>query len=418
MQRLFRSALVASAFLACVPIARAGTLDGRWDASIKADGVEIPFRIDLSGDGKDFKATLFNGDVEVRSTSGRLEDGAVVAKFEHFLGTLEAKPKGDELSGTYRHSAREFSKDYEFHARRHAAEPATTAEAPSIAGLWEIPVESPKGEKAWRFIVRQDGAKVRASILRVDGDTGELDGTYRDGKFVLSHFDGARALRAEVTREQDGTLKLVVQGPFSNYGTKNGGHVLTAIRPADARSKGLPEPADFARHTTVKDANEAFRFSFPDVDGQTLSNDSPRFKGKVVVAVVTGTWCPNCHDEAQYLVELDRKYRDRGLEIVALDFEEPEQQDDLARVRSFIKQYGVKYTYLIAGAPVEMWEKVPQAVNLNSWPTTFFVGRDGRVKKIHSGFAAPASGEFNDQLKKDFTSTIEALLAENASASR
>jgi hypothetical protein len=55
---------------------------------------------------------------------------------------------------------------------------------------------------------------------------------------------------------------------------------------------------------------------------------------------------------------------------VALDFEEPEQQDDLARVHAFIKQYHVPYTYLIAGAPAEMWEKVPQAVNLNTWPAT------------------------------------------------
>ena len=103
----------------------------------------------------------------------------------------------------------------------------------------------------------------------------------------------------------------------------------------------------------------------------------PQFKGKVVVAIVTGTWCPNCHDEAQYLVQLYKKYRAQGLEIVALDFEEPEQQDELERVKAFIKKYGVEYTYLIAGAPIEMWEKVPQAVNLNTWPATFFIGRDG-----------------------------------------
>ncbi len=48
----------------------------------------------------------------------------------------------------------------------------------------------------------------------------------------------------------------------------------------------------------------------------------------MIVAVVTGTWCPNCHDEAQFLVQLHRKYRDRGLEVVALDFEEPEQQEE------------------------------------------------------------------------------------------
>jgi thiol-disulfide isomerase/thioredoxin len=154
----------------------------------------------------------------------------------------------------------------------------------------------------------------------------------------------------------------------------------------------------------------------PDVDGHLVSSEDPRFKGKVVLAIVTGTWCPNCHDEAQYLVQLDKKYRDKGLAIVALDFEEPEQQGSLARERAFVNQYGVKYTYLIAGAPAEMWEKVPQLVNLNTWPATVFIGRDGRVRAVHSGFASPASGEFNRQLKEEFTSNIERLLAEPASA--
>ena len=88
----------------------------------------------------------------------------------------------------------------------------------------------------------------------------------------------------------------------------------------------------------------------PDWPAANNSNDvdtvDPRFKGKVVLAIVTGTWCPNCHDEAQYLVQLDKKYHDKGLAIVALDFEEPEQQGTLSRERAFVKQYGVKYTYL------------------------------------------------------------------------
>ena len=69
---------------------------------------------------------------------------------------------------------------------------------------------------------------------------------------------------------------------------------------------------------------------------------------------------------------------------------------------------------MIAGTPAEMWEKVPQAVNLNTWPATLFVGRDGRVKHIHAGFAAPASGEYNAQLKQEFTSTIETLLGKKS----
>ena len=80
----------------------------------------------------------------------------------------------------------------------------------------------------------------------------------------------------------------------------------------------------------ARDPNETFTFNFRDVNGKLVSNDDPHFKNKVVLAIVTGTWCPNCHDEAQYLVQLDKKYRDKGLAIVALDFEEPEQQGTLA----------------------------------------------------------------------------------------
>jgi peroxiredoxin len=240
----------------------------------------------------------------------------------------------------------------------------------------------------------------------VDGDTGALTGTYHDGRFELSHFDGSRPLIASIEPQTDGTLAIQLNGPFTPKDK------LIAYRPEVARAKGLPQPSDYAAHTTVRDPKEVFAFSFPDVNGKTVSNTDPKFRNKVVLAIVTGTWCPNCHDEAQYLVQLYKKYHDQGPEIVALDFEEPEQQDSLKRERAFVKQYGVQYTYLIAGAPSEMWEKVPEGVNLNTWPATFFIARDGRVKHIHAGFAAPASGEFNAQLQAEFTGNIEKLLAE------
>jgi thiol-disulfide isomerase/thioredoxin len=233
-----------------------------------------------------------------------------------------------------------------------------------------------------------------------------------------------------VTPAQDGTLEIVQRSdraqqrtaesksekaygesaPDGRYASK-----LVAYRTEVARAKGFPEPANYLTHTTARDPNEKFAFNFPDVNGKSISSEDPQFKGKVVIAVVTGTWCPNCHDEAQYLVELDKKYRDKGLAIVALNFEEAEQQASLTRVHAFVKQYGVTYPYLIAGAPAEMWEKVPQLVNLNTWPATVFVGRDGTVRAVHSGFASPASGQFHADLKQQFTARIEQLLAEKAS---
>jgi hypothetical protein len=57
-----------------------------------------------------------------------------------------------------------------------------------------------------------------------------------------------------------------------------------------------------------------------------------------------------------------------------------------------------------------MWDKIPQAVNLNTWPATLFIGRDGRVKGTYSGFAGGASGIYNTELQDQFVSTIDRLL--------
>jgi thiol-disulfide isomerase/thioredoxin len=391
--------------------ATAGTLDGRWAATLDQGGVIIPFRLDISTAGNKVTGTLFSGDEKETTTSASVQDGKVELNFEHYLTSIKAVVKDGELDGQVEVTRRSGNSGEQrpasaFHAKRYVAPSAeVSANAPSIDGVWEIPHDSPKGEKAWRLIVKQNGAEISTTVLRVDGDTGALTGSWQGDKFVASHFDGARPGLIEITPQKDGSLEVKLNTP-PRTGT------MVAYRPEVARAKGLPEPANYLTHTTVRDPNEVFTFGFPDTTGKIQSNEDARYKGKVVLAIVTGTWCPNCHDEAQYLVQLYAKYHDKGLEIVALDFEEPDQQQSLKRVNAFIKQYGVPYPYLIAGAPDDMWDKIPQAVNLNTWPATLFIGRDGRVKATHSGFASPASGVYNTQLKQQFTSTIERLLSE------
>jgi thiol-disulfide isomerase/thioredoxin len=425
MTTLLKKAAFAVTFLGFVVALAAAqstntpdSVDGRWNARLIQNGMEIPFRLDISGAGSAVKGTFYDGFKPYDgTTSGTFQNGKLVLNAEHYLTTITATLDNGQLKGNVVAQSRTGSTQYGFQASRYVASAAASVDAPSIAGSWEIPLDSPssKGEKAFRFIVQQNGPDVAASILRVDGDTGAYSGTYKDGKWVLSHFDGSRPGVIEVSLTKDGTLEILqFTAPPSQAATHDGATKLVAYRPDVARAKGLPEPENYETHTTARDPNEKFVFSFPDVNGKLVSNDDPRFKGKVVLAIVTGTWCPNCHDEAKYLVQLDKKYHDRGLAIVALDFEEPEQQGSLERERAFVKQYGVKYTYLIAGAPSDLGQKVPQLVNLNTWPATVFVGRDGRVKGIHSGFASPASGEFNRQLQQEFTAKIEQLLAEPA----
>ncbi len=404
-------------------------LDGRWAATLKsASGVEIPFRLDIKQRGSEVVGTLYNGRDPKTTSSASIRDGKVELNFEHYLTSIQAEVKNGELdgqiislrktrnspgplgnqqyAGTESRSSAPRNAPLPFHAKRYVAPPAEKAQnVPNIGGVWEVAQETPKGEKAWRLIVEQNGAEILATILRIDGDTGGLTGEWKDGSFVASHYDGARPGLIVLTPQGDGSLSVKLNAVPRVV-------ELTAYRPEVARSKGLPEPSNFLTHTSVRDPNEVFTYSFPDVNGKVISNEDPVVKGKVVVAVVTGTWCPNCHDEAQYLVQLQKKYGAQGLQVIALDFEEEDQLQSLTRVKAFIKKYGVPYPYLIAGTPAEMWDKIPQAVNLNTWPATFFIGRDGKVKAVHSGFAAPASGPYHVALKEEFTSTNERLLKE------
>ena len=395
--------LVILALIAFPSRAGAQSVNGLWDATVLVNNgaLEIPFRFELSGSGSNVKGSFFNGDDKTTSTSGTLENGTLSLNFDELGTRLDATLKDGRLDGQYARGTR--GAPYPFHAKRFTPIQVGETGVPSIAGLWNVQVgKSSKGEAAWQLIVRQSGAEVSAAILRIDGDTGTLTGAYRDGTFALSHFSGARPLRLTLTPGADGTLAVV----------QNTDTPLTALRAEQADAKGLPKPSDPSRFTSVKDPTEPFRFSFPDLDGKIVSNTDPRFQGKVVIVSIGGSWCPNCHDEAPFLVELYKKYKKQGLEIVDLSFEEEAQQKNPVRLRAFNKRYGIDYTVLIPGDPKELNDKVPQGVNLSSFPTTFFLGRDGRVRSAHAGFPGKASGKFHTEAKDDITSLVERLLAE------
>ena len=253
-----------------------------------------------------------------------------------------------------------------------------------------------------------------ASILRVDGDVGTLVGHWNDGELTMSHFAGERPNLFEATQNADGTLAVTLN---------RNAHYLVA-RSSVARAKGIPEPPDPSRYTNVKHPTEPFHFSFPDVAGKTVSDTDPQFQGKVVILAIGGSWCPNCHDEAPFLSELYRDYHARGLEIVGLMFEnDADPKVARPRVQTFIKRYDIKYPMLLCGTtnptPTSktIADALPEIVNFGAYPTSIYLGRDGRVRSVHAGFASPATGEEHVRLKKELRAFVEQLIAEPARAS-
>ena len=238
MKRLLLSALL-------LPVAFAQSLTGLWDATVVSGGVTVPFRMEFASEGTRVQAWFFNDTDKTPSTSGSFENGALLVNFDHLAAKLQATWKDGRLEGVFLGKGR--TGVLKFSAQPAAQKPVVTVSALDISGEWELnQVRSGKGESAWRFLVRQSGPEVAATILRVDGDTGTLAGTYRDGKFVLSHFSGARAAVLEVEPRTDGSLSLTMK-PNTHY---------TAVRPARARAQGLAGPTDPDSHTGVKNPSE------------------------------------------------------------------------------------------------------------------------------------------------------------------
>ncbi len=370
-----------------------------WDATVNVNGLLVPFQMEIDGPRGAFQ----NGAERYESTKGTNDGQRLDLEFAYYGARLTAAWQDGQWQGQYIRGKR----TYPFTAA--PAKPvSTTASAPAINGVWEIEAESAKGEKAWRLVVEQEGAATRASILRIDGDTGELRGSWQNGQFLLSHFSGMRPAVLRITPGENNTLEL-------NLNEKNR---YIARRPEAARAAGLTAPLEAQKFTTMKNPNEPLRFSAPDLNGKLVTESDTRFQGKVVLVNIMGSWCPNCHDEVPFLVELYQRFRHQGLEIVALDFEEADELENPERLKAFLKRHGVEYTVLLAGETSTAREKLQQAENWNSWPTTFFVGRDGLVKGAHAGFPGKASGVLYDQARREFTAMVEKLLSEREVSSR
>ncbi|HEY7285036.1 MAG TPA: TlpA disulfide reductase family protein [Vicinamibacterales bacterium] len=422
MKKLLVSAafLVASLALTVpAPAQAAAPISGLWDAVVVANDIDVPFRFEIANKGTEAQGFFFEGDRKVGSSSGSFVDGALKLEFDHLNTILEARMDGDQLVGTYRNN-RPNAKPQPIRMRRFTPVTIDGADAPALAGTWEMrrvaaEVSAPRDTRTWNVFLRQSGAELSGTILRVDGDTGTLVGHWQDNKLVLSHFAGERPNLFEATLNQDGTLAV----------TLNGNAHYLVVRKSEARAKGIPEPPDPSRYTSVKDPTAPFRFAFPDLSGKIVAESDARFRGKVVILAIGGSWCPNCHDEAPFLSEVYRDYRARGLEIVGLMFEnDPDPKVSGARVQSFIKRYGVDYPMLLAGtmqpSPTTKTinDALPQIVNFGAYPTTIFLGRDGRVRSVHAGFASPAAGAEHTRLKQEVRELIDRLLAEPATNSQ
>lgn len=387
---------------------------GVWEGNATVRGQQVPVRLQISGPPSSLKAALLNGGEQSPASSATFADGHLLLNFNYFARTLDATLENGQLSGTFGSVSPKSTTPRVALSLHRAASGNTRATdgGPDIKGDWEIAVNSSKGESAWQLRVEPSGKSnnLQAVIQRIDGDTGSLYGGWDGKEYTVSHFSAAGSALYSLVPQADDTL--LVNNLLATEAQRAWQHDLVARRPVEARKQNLAAPTEPTEQTRVKDPTARFAFSFPDLTGKVVSNTDPQFDGKVVIVAVGGSWCPNCHDEAPFLESLYKQFHGRGLEVVNLSFEEDDQLKNPERLKAFIARYGLTYTVLVAGTPDELTEKIPQAEHLNCWPTSFILGRDGRVREVHAGFAGPANKLAHEALQREVTGMVERLLEE------
>jgi peroxiredoxin len=383
---------------------------GRWAAAVTVPGGDIHFDIRLGragGDDGGYTAVLINGEERVPvgevSASGR----SIRLLFPAFNSWIEAELDGGVLTGSLTLTKRGgVTQVMPF--RAEFAEGYTIAvEGPppqiDVTGRWDVTFVTEEGDSSQAVgEFRQDGGQISGTFLTPTGDYRFLSGTAAGREFALWCFDGAHAYRFAGRVGQDDTI----DGDFWS-GAKS--HERWAARRDE--SAALPDPYQLTR---LREGYDRIQFRFPDLDGNMVSLDDPRFTGKVVIVALAGSWCPNSHDEAAFLSRYYNENRNRGLEIVGLMYEHlRDEQAAVTQIRRFQKNHKIEYTLLYAGYSdkEEAQKTLPMLDRIVSFPTMLFIDRSGVVRRIHTGFSGPGTGPHYEAFKREFSEIMDGLLS-------
>jgi peroxiredoxin len=384
---------------------------GSYRGVLSVAGGDLPFGLELAEEDGDIVAYLINGPERARAPDVRLDDETLEIKMPGYPHRLEARFVDGRFEGAV-HFLRPrgvvksvrvvavLGQDWRFF-------PEPDAKPADFSGRWAITFRNPDdgSESAAIAELTQHGHEVWGTVLRPSGDDRYLAGEARGDTLFLSRFDGGSAYLYLARLATDGTLT----GDFhSQGGTHN---TWTARRDDKAKL------ADPTRMTGLKPGTRRFEFAFPDVDGKLHTFPDQRYAGKVVLVTIGGSWCANCHDEAVFLRDLLASHGKQGLEVVQLMFEyTPDFQSASAAARDFIAKFSIDYPVLIAGTTTDddVLKKLPQLEKFMAYPTLIVIGRDGRVRQIHTGFSGPATGAHYEEQNRELTALVEGLLKEPA----
>jgi len=378
---------------------------GEWRGILHLQGQELPFNFELCLRGDGGEILIINGEERIRLEEVEMVADSLRIPMHIFDTEILAGFTDNSMKG---HWQKNYLDNYIIPFSAHFGETFRFSDHPEkpaydISGRWEVYFLSGSDSSLAVGIFNQKEGHVSGTFLKPTGDYRYLDGELDGDSLKLSTFDGEHAYLFKalmVSRDK-------IQGIYWSGQSWNQPWVAFRNPFID-----LPDPDSL---TFLKPGYSRIRFRLPDLDGHMVSLDDPRFRDKVVIIQIFGTWCPNCMDETRFLSAWYNENRDQEVEIVALAFE---RKDDIQYARERInrmkEKFNINYEFLFGGRSDKSVAAgvLPMLNTVVSFPTLIIIDQKGKVRKIHTGFNGPGTGQLYEKYVEEFNLFMEKLLEE------
>lgn len=369
------------------------------------DNELLPFNFEVKGETL---LNITNADEVIEVDEIIYRNDSVFIMFPYFETYFAATFNGNDLVGTYVEESRDryvpFKAEFDNSNRFIVEEEETFVD---VSGAWETVFS--KGIAGDEYVAKgefkQEGNKITGTFRTPTGDYRYLEGSVNGNQLLLSTFDTAHAFLFKATV----TDSTIIDGMFYS-----GNHFKEPFEAKQNKDYSLP---DANKLTFLKQGYDKLEFAFPDLEGNIVSLDDERFKDKVVLVQIMGSYCPNCLDESKFYTKYYEANKDKDLEIVALAFENAKTEEKaMQRITRMKDRLGITYPVLLAqyatNSKQKAQEKLPMLNHVLSYPTTIYIDKQGEVRKIHTGFSGPATGQNYLDFVSEFEEFVGRLVEE------
>ncbi len=384
---------------------------GCWHTELQlAPSVSLPFKIVIEKEKQLSHIYIINAEekIELREVSSKGD--SIFISFSAFASELRAKVVSkDFIQGTWYNHAKSGNYRIPFWSRYEDCPRFETSTASfDVFGRWEVTFDYDDNPyKAVGLFSEFNPNKcnthnryLQGTFMTETGDYRFLEGSAKSDSLFLSTFDGSHAFLFTAKYLDDTLWGNFYSGiHYSNkwFAVKNDTYEIT--HPDSLTYIVKDSPISF----TLKDLNQEY-YNYP----------SKKTKGRVTLIQIMGTWCPNCLDESIYLRELCKKFPDQ-LEVIVVSYETQKKlEDKISQLKKYKEHLKLDYTFLVGGDACKSCaaEMFPMVNDIISFPTLIFIDKKGEIRKIHTGFNGPGTGNFYADFVESTDYFVKGLIEE------